>query len=301
MNWTKGRYLNALLFLLSVGPVSHAATTTADAEWHTLPGRPDVKSGSVLILDETTSSVLYARQANVASPIASITKLMTALVVLDSGQSLEEIVEITKEDRSSGKGAYSRLPVGAKLSRGDLMHLALMASENRAAHALGRTYPGGLSAFLRAMNVKAKALHMNSTHFVDPSGLSSDNVASPVDLAKLVGAAAQNPTIREFSTDREHTVQIGRSLLEFHNTNSLVSNPTWNIIVQKTGYIAEAGRCLVLQAMIEGRAVVIVLLDSFGKYTRTADAKRIRTWMESALHSVGSSVAPGAAAAVAGN
>src|SRR5215510_4331249 len=235
MNWTKGRELIAALLMMCAGQLSQAATS--DAEWHTLPGKPDVRSESVLILDETTSSVLYARQANVASPIASITKLMTALVVLDSGQSLDEMIEITKEDRSSGKGAYSRLPVGAKLSRGDLMHLALMASENRAAHALGRAYPGGLSAFVRAMNVKARALHMNSTHFVDPSGLSSDNVASPVDLAKLVVAAAQNPTIREFSTDGEHTVKVGRSMLEFHNTNSLVSNPTWDIIVQKTGYI----------------------------------------------------------------
>ncbi len=296
MNWTKGRALLAVLVLTCAAPVSQAAT--ADSEWHGLPGKPDVRSGSVLILDEETSSVLYARQANIASPIASITKLMTALVVLDSGQSLDEMVELTQADRSSGKGAYSRLPVGAKLSRGDLLHLALMASENRAAHALGRTYPGGMSAFLRAMNTKAKALHMNSTHFEDPSGLSSENVASPVDLAKLVIAAAQNPTVREFSTDNEHTVQIGRHALEFHNTNSLVSNPTWDIIVQKTGYIAEAGRCLVLKAMIEGRAVVIVLLDSFGKYTRTADARRVKTWMESALQSAAASGAP---AAVAGN
>jgi len=245
----------------------------------------------VLILDETTSSVLYARQANLATPIASITKLMTALVVLDSGQPLDEVVEVTQADRGSGKGAHSRLPVGARLSRSDLLHLALMASENRAAHVLGRTYPGGLPAFVRAMNAKATVLHMNTAHFVDPSGLSSHNVASPVDLAKLVIAAAQNPTIRDFSTDNEHTVQIGRTALEFHNTNSLVSNPTWDIIVQKTGYNAEAGRCLVLKTMIEGRAVVIVLLDSFGKYTRTADARRIRTWMESTLHTAGASAA----------
>jgi D-alanyl-D-alanine endopeptidase (penicillin-binding protein 7) len=212
---------------------------------------------------------------------------MTALVVLEAGQPLDEALEVTAEDRSSGKGAYSRLPVGAKLTRSDLLHLALMSSENRAAHALGRNYPGGLVACVRAMNAKAQALHMSSTHFVDPSGLSSDNVASPFDLAKLVIAAAQNPTIRDYSTDGSYTVQVGKHLLEFRNTNSLVSNPTWDIIVQKTGYIAEAGRCLVLKTMIEGRAVVIVLLDSFGKYTRTADARRIRTWMESTLHTAG--------------
>jgi serine-type D-Ala-D-Ala endopeptidase (penicillin-binding protein 7) len=297
MNRIKGRDVLALLMLVCVGPLTHAATT--DTEWHSLSGKPDVRSGSVLILDETSSSVLYARQANVATPIASITKLMTALVVLDSGQPLDDVIEVTQADRSNGKGSHSRLPVGAKLSRGDLLHLALMASENRAAHALGRAYPGGLPAFVRAMNAKATVLHMNTAHFVDPSGLSSDNVASPVDLAKLVIAAAQNPTIRDFSTDNEHTVQIGKTALEFHNTNSLVSNPTWDIIVQKTGYISEAGRCLVLKAMIEGRAVVIVLLDSFGKYTRVADAKRIKTWMESALESSNSPAV--GASAVAGN
>ena len=285
----------ALLLLACVGSNSNAAAT--DTEWHTLSGKPNLKSESVLILDESTSSVLYARQANVATPIASITKLMTALVVLDAELPLDEMMEITPADRSNTKGAHSRLPVGAKLSRGDLLHLALMASENRAAHALGRTYPGGMTAFLRAMNAKATTLHMNTAHFVDPSGLSSYNVASPVDLAKLVIAAAQNPTIRDFSTDAEHTVRIGKSAFEFHNTNSLVSNPGWDIIVQKTGYIAEAGRCLVLKAMIEGRAVVIVLLDSFGKYTRTADARRIKTWMEASLQSA-TSPAP---AAVAGN
>jgi D-alanyl-D-alanine endopeptidase (penicillin-binding protein 7) len=296
MNWTKGRDALTGFVLMCAGTLSHAATD--DTEWHTFPGKPNLRSESVLIMDEATSSVLYARQANVATPIASITKLMTALVVLEGGQPLDEVVEVTQADRSSGKGAYSRLPVGAKLSRGDLLHLALMASENRAAHALGRTYPGGLPAFVRAMNAKATVLHMSTTHFVDPSGLSSENVASPVDLAKLVIAAAQNPIIRDFSTDNEHTVQVGRTALEFRNTNSLVSNPAWDIIVQKTGYIAEAGRCLVLKAMIEGRAVVIVLLDSFGKYTRTADARRVKTWMESALQSAAASGAP---AAVAGN
>lgn len=246
----------------------------------TLKGKPDIKSNAALIIDESSSAVLYSKQADVASPIASITKLMTALVVLEAKQPLDETLEVTKDDRDTERGSSSRLNIGVKLSRGDLLHLALMSSENRAAHALGRNYPGGLPAFVAAMNAKAKALGMTRSHFVDPTGLSSSNVASPADLSKLVIAASHNQTIRKFSTDEKHTVQLGKRLLEFRNTNNLVSNPTWDIIVQKTGYITEAGKCLVMQAVIEGRTVVIVLLDSFGKYTRVADAKRIRTWME---------------------
>jgi len=289
-----GLIVLASLLMLCATSQSQAAAAPARNPAAAHSSAPEVRSSSALILDETNSAVLYAKQADLATPIASITKLMTALVVIEAGQPLDEELQITAEDRSSGKGAYSRLPVGAKLSRGDLLHLALMSSENRAAHALGRNYAGGLPACVRAMNAKAQALHMTSTHFVDPSGLSSENVASPFDLAKLVIAAAQDPTIRDYSTDGRYAVQIGRHMLEFRNTNSLVSNPTWDIIVQKTGYIAEAGRCLVLKTMIEGRAVVIVLLDSFGKYTRTADARRIRTWMESALHADGGGAASGA-------
>jgi D-alanyl-D-alanine endopeptidase (penicillin-binding protein 7) len=160
------------------------------------------------------------------------------------------------------------------------MHLALMSSENRAAHALGNNYPGGMTAMVRDMNAKAAALGMTSTRFVDPTGLSSQNVASPEDLSKLVVAASHNPVIREYSTDRRYSVRVGRRPLEFRNTDNLVANPGWNILVQKTGYIVEAGKCLVMEAVIQGRSVVIVLLDSFGKYTRVADAKRIKTWME---------------------
>jgi serine-type D-Ala-D-Ala endopeptidase (penicillin-binding protein 7) len=166
------------------------------------------------------------------------------------------------------------------LTRGELLHLALMSSENRAAHALGRNYPGGIPAFVRAMNEKAQSLGMTASHFVEPTGLSSDNVASPEDLSRLVMAAAQNPTIRDFSTDTEHSVRIGRHMVEFHNTDALTRNPGWDIIVQKTGYITAAGRCLVMQAVIGGRDVVIVLLNSFGKYTRVADAVRVRKWVE---------------------
>src|SRR6266481_5513042 len=239
-----------------------------------------LKSSSVLVIDQSDSSVLYSRHPDVAMPIASITKLMTALVVLDANQPLDELIQITDADRDMPKGSFSRLTVGTILSRGDLMHLALMSSENRAAHALGNNYPGGMPAMVAAMNAKAAELGMVSSHFVDPTGLSSQNVASPEDLSKLVIAASKNRTIREYSTDRNYKVRVHKSLVEFRNTDNLVANPTWNSIVQKTGYIGEAGKCLVMESVIEGRSVVIVLLDSFGKYTRVADAKRIKTWME---------------------
>ena len=245
---------------------------------------PKLKSSSVLILDQGDSSVLYSRNSDVPMPIASITKLMTALVVLDAKQPLDEPIQITDADRDLPKGGFSRLAVGTILTRGDLMHLALMSSENRAAHALGNHYPGGLPAMVAAMNAKAAMLGMTSAHFVDPTGLSSQNVASPEDLSKLVIAASHNPRIREYSTDRRYAVKVRKHMVEFRNTDNLVANPTWNIIVQKTGYITEAGKCLVMAAVIEGRSVVIVLLDSFGKYTRVADAKRIKTWMETSAN-----------------
>jgi D-alanyl-D-alanine endopeptidase (penicillin-binding protein 7) len=199
---------------------------------------------------------------------------------LDAAQSLDEPIAITRDDTHAGKGSFSRLAVGTTLSRGDLVHLALMSSENRAAHALARHYPGGMPAFVLAMNDRSRVLGMLHTHFVDPAGLSSENVASPEDLSKLVMAVSQNPLIREYSTDKAYAVRAGRRMIQFRNTDSLVANPGWNIIVQKTGYIAEAGKCLVLHAVIDGRNIVIVLLDSFGKYTRVADAKRIRQWMK---------------------
>jgi D-alanyl-D-alanine endopeptidase (penicillin-binding protein 7) len=241
---------------------------------------PKLKSSSVLIVDQSDSSVLYSRHSDVAAPIASITKLMTALVVLDAKQPLDQLLEITQAETDLPRGGASRLSVGTVLTRGDLMHLALMSSENRAAHALGVNYPGGLPALVKAMNAKAVVLGMTSSHFVDPTGLSSDNVASPEDLSKLVLAASQNSHIREYSTDARYTVRVRKHLVEFHNTDNLVANPTWNIIVQKTGYIAEAGKCLVMEAVIEGRNVIIVLLDSAGRLTRVADAKRIKSWME---------------------
>ncbi len=243
--------------------------------------QPDVRSNAFYILDESDSSVLAARGERIPVPIASITKMMTALVVLEASQPLDEMLAITSEDVLGTVGGGSRLAPGAELSRGDLLHLALMSSENRAAHAVCRRYPGGLSACVQAMNEKAAALGMTTARFVEPTGLSSLNVASPEDLAKLVLAAAGNPTIRDYSTDAAHAVYVNRRQLEFRNTNLLVQNPGWQVNVQKTGYISEAGRCLVMQTVIDGRQVVIVLLNSWGKLTRIADAKRIRTWMES--------------------
>jgi D-alanyl-D-alanine endopeptidase (penicillin-binding protein 7) len=243
-------------------------------------GRLDVRSSSVIVMDAADSSVLYSKQAQQPVPIASITKLMTALVVLDAGQPLDEMIELTAADRRLERSSASRLAVGNQLSRGDLLHLALMSSENRAAHAVARAYPGGLPACVRAMNLKARELGMKTARFTDPTGLSSGNVSSAADLAKLVGAAAADPTIRTFTTQASHTVAIGRQLLEFRNTNSLVKNADWDIMVQKTGYTSDAGQCLVMKAVIHERPVLIVLLNSFGKYTRVADARRIRKWME---------------------
>jgi serine-type D-Ala-D-Ala endopeptidase (penicillin-binding protein 7) len=244
---------------------------------------PALHSSAALVLDIGNSSVLYSRRSDIALPIASITKLMTALVVTEAGQSLDEMLTVTADDRFSGRGAFSRLAPGTQLSRGDLMHLALMASENRAAHVLGRAYPGGVAACVSAMNAKARELGMMNAHFVEPTGLSNENVASPEDLSKLVIAAAKVASIREYSTDSDFEVHVGRRLVRYRNTDSLVSKSDWNIVVQKTGYIHEAGRCLVMQTVIEDRPVVIVLLNSFGKLTRVADARRIRRWVEATM------------------
>jgi len=245
--------------------------------------RPDVRSAQFYVFDPADASVLAERDAQKPAPIASITKLMTALVVLEAGQPMDEKLGITSAEIRGTAGAGSRLPKGVMLSRADMLHLALMSSENRAAHSLCRNYPGGMTACVKAMNAKAKALGMTSARFVEPTGLSKDNVASPADLAKLVVAAGKNATVRKYSTDPDHTVYIRRSPLEFRNTNLLVKQSDWDVAVQKTGYISAAGRCLVMETVIDGRDIVIVLLNSWGSLTRIADAKRIRRWMESSL------------------
>lgn len=244
------------------------------------PG-PEVRSASVLVMDGENGDVLFERDAVHVAPIASITKLMTALVVLDGQQPLDEVITVTKADVWKGKGAFSRLPVGMKATRGDFMKLALMASENRAAQVLGRNYPGGLPAFVKTMNAKARVLGMSKTRFADASGLSNSNVSTARDLAKLVSAASRDSRIREFSTLFSHEVRVNKkSALYYRNTNLLVGKPDWDIVIQKTGYTNDAGQCLVMETVIEERPVVIVLLNSFGTLTRTADARRIRKWME---------------------
>ncbi len=279
------RGARGLLALVLSGLLLNSAAASAASTGAKPASRPDIRSSAALVVDARDSSVLFAQRDDAAVPIASITKLMTALVVLDGRQPLDEMVTITGADRDLARGSPSRLGVGTRLSRGELLHLALMSSENRAAQALGRSYPGGPAAFVSAMNAKAKALGMTNSRFADPTGLSSGNVASARDLVKLVKAASTDPLIRRYSTDERHTVVAGKHALEYRNTNNLVAKPDWTIAVQKTGYTMAAGQCLVMQTVIEGRSVVIVLLNSFGKYTRIADARRIRQWMEAALPS----------------
>jgi D-alanyl-D-alanine endopeptidase (penicillin-binding protein 7) len=239
-----------------------------------------LRSNVAYVVDQNSSEVLFEKNANVALPIASITKLMTGMVVMDAKQDLDEVLRVTDADVDRHKFSSSRLPVGARMTRRELLHITLMSSENRAASALGRNYPGGIEAFVAAMNAKARALGMQDTRYVDSSGLSSSNVSSARDLVKLVVAAHEEPLLREFSTTPKSTVQASGRTMHYANTNYLVSRPDWHIGLQKTGFINEAGRCLVMQAMIHGRNVVMVFLDSKGKMSRTADAGRIRKWLE---------------------
>ncbi len=239
----------------------------------------DLKSSVALVLDQDTNEVLFSKNPQAVLPIASITKLMTALVVTESNLPLDELLSISADDVDTGKGSRSRLQVGTRLSREEMLHLALMASENRAANALGRHYPGGLSAFVAAMNRKAQALGMKDTHYVEPTGLSSRNQSSATDLAVLVREVDKHTLIRQLSTSPEREVAVGSRNVHFRNTNGLVRSGEWDIGLQKTGYITEAGRCLVMQAQLSGRKLIMVLLDSAGKYSRIGDAERIRKWL----------------------
>lgn len=238
-----------------------------------------LKSNVALVMDQDTHEVLLAKNEGAVLPIASITKLMTALVVTEAQQSLDEVLTITDEDVDTEKHTRSRLAVGTQLTRGEMMQLALMASENRAANALGRNYPGGLHAAVAAMNAKAAQLGMSGTHYVEPTGLSSSNRSSATDLARLVNVAYDVPLLRELSTTPEYKVRLGRRDVAFHTTNGLVRSKTWDIGLQKTGYISEAGRCLVMQAELAGRKLIMVFLDSAGKYSRIGDAERVRKWL----------------------
>ncbi len=248
---------------------------------------PKLASSSVAVIDQATGNVLYEKNSNVVSPIASITKLMTAMVALDAQPSLSETLTIGDADVDTVKGTHSRLRVGTQLSREEMLRLALMSSENRAAAALSRHYPGGRDAFIIAMNQKARDLGLTDTRFADPTGLTPENVSSARDLAKLVDAAHQYPLIREFSTSEEYQVAVRGRPQMFHNTNALVKSDQWSIGLSKTGYISEAGKCLVMQAWVNNKPTIIVLLDSWGKLTRIADAQRIKRWVESLAASNG--------------
>ena len=241
-----------------------------------------LQSSAALVLDQTTGAILYEKNPTAVLPIASITKLMTAMVVLDSKPDLNETLDIGDQDVDILKGTRSRLKVGTHLAREEMLRLALMSSENRAAASLSRHYPGGREAFISAMNQKAQTLGLVDTRFQDPTGLTAANVSSPRDLAKMVDAAHQYPLIREFSTTSEGEFSIAGRQQQFHNTNTLVKNPTWEIGLSKTGYINEAGKCLVMQAWLNNKPIIIVLLDSWGKMTRIGDANRIKRWVESA-------------------
>ncbi len=248
---------------------------------HDTPDALALRSSVAYVVDQNTGESLFDKNSLAVVPIASISKLMTAMVVLDSKSPMTDQIEVTDEDRDYEKGTGSRLSVGSVLSREDMLHIALMASENRAAAALSRYYPGGRPAFIAAMNAKAKSLGMNDTHFENSTGLSSSNVSSARDLVKMVNAAYQYPMIRQFSTDRTYDVNTGKRNLVYNSTNALIrGNGSWDIGLQKTGFINEAGECLVMQATIHGRPMVIVLLDSFGKYSRFADAARLRNWLD---------------------
>jgi D-alanyl-D-alanine endopeptidase (penicillin-binding protein 7) len=250
------------------------------------PSMPKLRSSSVLVLDPEQDRPLYAKNPTSITPIASITKLMTAMVVLDAQLPLDERLMIDEADIDTIKGSQSRLRPGSELSRRELLRLALMSSENRAAAALGRNYPGGASAFVEAMNAKSLLVGMTRSHFADATGLSSDNVATAEDLARMVIAAADYPLIREYSTAVSYSVEVPpyRHPLDYRNTNGLVKSAAWEISLSKTGFIREAGRCLVMMATIASRPVVIVLLDSFGKNSRIGDANRIKRWMEASLN-----------------
>lgn len=241
----------------------------------------DLKSSVALVVDQETQEVLLSKNEQAVLPIASLTKLMTGLIISEAQLPMDEMISITEADIDTEKGSGSRLRVGAQLSRGELLHLALMASENRAANALGRTYPGGLPVFVGLMNAKARMLGMHDTVYVEPTGLSSRNQSSAKDLALLADVASTDPVLRELSTSPSHQVAVGRKVLQYNNTNRLINSPSWDIGLQKTGYISEAGRCLVMQTRIAGRKLILVFLDSAGKLGRVADAERVRRWIES--------------------
>jgi len=270
------RLIPALLIVLAVISMPVIARERRAAETH----EPALKSQAALVLDQESGQILLGKNAQSKLPIASLTKLMTAIVTLDAELDPEAPVTITKADVDRLRGSHSRLQVGATLTRDELLHIALMASENRAASALASSYPGGKDSCVLAMNLKAQLLGMSGTRFEDATGLSGRNVSTAQDLAKLVRAAHGYPKIRDYTTSTSFQVKVGRRAMRFGNTNRLTLSSRWDIGLSKTGYISEAGRCLVMQVTLAGRSIIIVLLDSWGKYTRVGDATRIRQWLE---------------------
>lgn len=273
------RKVKSVVLRKTVAAVPPVATFGQVAGLHEVDDPLSLKSSVAYVLDQDTNEVLFSKNPQAVLPIASITKLMTALVVVEAGLSLDEKITVTDEDVDTEKFTHSRLAVGTTLTRGEMLHLALMSSENRAAHALGRNYPGGLTAFVAAMNAKAQALGMADTHYVEPTGLSSRNQSSAKDLAALVNVTSQIPLLRDLSTSREARVALGKRMVQFRSTNGLLSSPLWDIGLQKTGFINEAGKCLVMQARMAGRQLIMVFLDSSGKASRIADAERMRKWL----------------------
>ena len=241
---------------------------------------PRLKSAAYIVKNQRTDELLLTRRADTAQPIASITKLMSAMTILDGCLDMDEEIVIVDADRDRLRNSQSRLPVGAQITRMEALQLALMSSDNRATHALGRTWPSGLQSFVEAMNRKAQALGLENTRFVEPTGLSESNVSSALDLARLVEAAWGYPLIRDLSTRRELSIVHRRQQIKFGNTNTLVGNPRWGIDISKTGYIADAGYCLVMQMKVNGEPIVLVLLNSSGEKDRVEDAQRIRQWLE---------------------
>lgn len=282
------------------GADMRAGAATRSARVAIIPARPsfgqlaglhatndplDLKSSVALVVDQDTQEVLLSKNDSAVLPIASLTKLMTGLIISEAHLPMDEMITIVQDDVDTEKNSSSRLVVGATLSRGEMLHLALMSSENRAAHALGRTYPGGLTTFVTLMNAKARTIGMTDTRYVEPTGLSSRNQSSARDLATLVNVAYEEPTMRQLTTSPSYQVEVGRRTLQYNNTNRLVKSPAWNIGLQKTGYITEAGQCLVMQAKVAGRKLIMVFLDSTGKLSRVADAERVRHWVETSMPS----------------
>jgi D-alanyl-D-alanine endopeptidase (penicillin-binding protein 7) len=276
---TTTRKVKSVVLRKTAVAVPAVATFGQVAGLHDVDDPLALKSSVAYVLDQNTNEVLFSKNPQAVLPIASITKLMTALVVVEAGLPLDEKISVTDDDIDTEKFTHSRLSVGTTLTRGDMLHLALMSSENRAAHALGRNYPGGLDAFVAAMNAKALSLGMADTHYVEPTGLSSRNQSSAADLAKLVNVTSQVPLLRDLSTSREARVALGKRMVQFRSTNGLLSSPLWDIGLQKTGFINEAGKCLVMQARMAGRQLIMVFLDSSGKASRIADAERMRKWL----------------------